>query len=185
MLSLVITGNPGVGKHTIGKHIAKTLDLNLIDLNQIAIDEGIFEEKNESKDVDVSKLKKILKLKLEKNSLVVGHLAPYVLTKSQVKKLIILRKNPYKLKSVYKQRKYSKNKIKENLESEILGIIAHDSIKKIGKMRIIQIDTTGKSIQKVVLQTKNAINGKKKSDGVDWLSLVSEKNDLKKFFSYD
>ena len=185
MLSLVITGNPGVGKHTIGKHIAKTLDLNLIDLNQIAIDEKIFEEKNESKDVDVSKLKKILKTKLDKRSLVVGHLAPYVLTKSQVKKLIILRKNPYKLSTIYKKRKYSKNKIRENIESEILGIIAHDAFKKLDKSKIVQIDTTGKSIQKVVLQTKNAIKGKKKSDDVDWLSLVSENNDLKKFFSYD
>ena len=184
-MSFVITGNPGVGKHTIGKKIAKLLDLKLIDLNQIAIDEGIFVENNESKDVDVVKLKKILKSKLDKKSLVIGHLAPYVLTKSQVKKLIILRKNPYKLSTIYKQRKYSKNKIRENLESEILGIIAHDSIKKLGKLKTLQIDTTGKSIQKVVLLTKNAINGKKKSDDVDWLSIVSEKNDLKKFFSYD
>ena len=174
-----------MGKHTIGKKIAKLLGLKLIDLNQIAIDEGIFVEKNESKDVDVDKLKKILKSKLDKKSLVIGHLAPYVLTKSQVKKLIILRKNPYKLSTVYKQRKYSKSKIRENLESEILGIIAHDSIKKLGKLKTLQIDTTGKSIQKVVLLTKDAINGKKKSDYVDWLSLVSEKNDLKKFFSYD
>ena len=185
MLSLVITGNPGVGKHTIGKKIAKLLGLRLLDLNQIAIEERIFEERDESKDVDIEKLKKILKPKLGNDSLVVGHLAPYVLTKSQVRKIIILRKNPYKLSAVYKKRKYSKNKIRENLESEILGIIAHDSIKKLGKLKTLQIDTTGKSIQKVVLETKNAINGKKKSDDVDWLYLISEKNDLKKFFSYD
>ena len=181
-MSLVITGNPGVGKHTIGKKIAKLLDLKLIDLNQIAIDEGIFEEKNESKDVDVNKLKKILKSRLEKNSLVIGHLAPYVLTKSEVKKLIILRKNPYKLKSVYKQRNYSKNKIRENLESEILGIIAHDAIRKFQE-KVFQIDTSGKSIQELTEKIITVISSNEGNEDVDWLDLVTKNNDLKKFFA--
>ena len=174
-----------MGKHTVGKRLAKLLNMELIDLNKIAIDEKIYEEKNESKDVDVQKLKKILKTKLSNKSLIVGHLAPYVLSKTQVKKLIILRKSPYKLSAVYKKRKYSKNKIRENIESEILGIIAHDAIKKLGKTKTIQIDTTTKSIHKVVLQAKNVFDGKKINDSVDWLSLITEKNDLKKFFSYD
>ena len=36
-------------------------------------------------------------------------------------------------------------------------------------------------ITKTVL---NAIDGKFENDNVDWLTLVNEKNDLKKFFSY-
>ena len=184
-MSIVITGNPGVGKHTIAKKIAKMLKLDLIDINQIVIEEKIYESSDETKDVDINKLKKILKSKLKKEALIVGHLAPYAIPKSQASKVIILRKSPYKLSAIYKKRNYSLKKINENIESEILGIIAHDTIKKFGKTKTIQIDTTGKTIQKVVLQTKNAIHNKKKDDFVDWLSLIAKKNDLGKFFSYD
>ena len=55
--------------------------------------------------------------------------------------MIILRKNPYKLEKVYEARRYSKEKIKENLGSEILGIIAHDAISEFGteiRFRLIQ-----------------------------------------------
>jgi len=183
-MSLVITGNPGVGKHTIGKKIADSFDFKLLDLNQLVIQSGAYVKKKETKDVDVNALKKIIKNQLTKKTVVVGHLVPYVLTKSQVKKAIILRKNPYKLSSVYKKRKYSKKKIRENLESEILGIIAHDAIKKLGKTKTVQVDTTGKSIQKIVLEIKSIFKGKKTDDTVDWLALITQKNDLKKFFSY-
>ena len=183
-MSLVITGNPGVGKHTIAKKIAVELGLKLIDINKIALEAGVSVKSKETRDVDVDLLKPIIRKKISKESLVVGHLAPYVLTKSQVSKAIILRKSPYKLPSIYKKRNYSKKKIAENLESEIIGIIAHDTIKKIGKEKTIQIDTTNKTIQKVLSQIKSAIKGKKISDTVDWLDLVTKKNDLQKFFSY-
>ena len=187
VVSIVITGNPGVGKHTIAKKIAEMLKLDLIDINQIVIEEKIYESSDETRDVDINKLKKILKLKLKlkRDVLIVGHLAPYAISKSQVSKVIILRKSPYKLSTIYKKRNYSIKKINENIESEILGIIAHDTIKKFGKNKTAQIDTTGKTIQKVVSQTKNAIQNKKKDDFVDWLSLITKKNDLGKFFSYD
>ena len=58
MLSKVITGNPGVGKHTVAKQIAKRLSLDLIDINKVAIQERIFEESEGTFDVDVKKLKK-------------------------------------------------------------------------------------------------------------------------------
>ena len=183
-MSLVITGNPGVGKHTIAKKIAKLLELEIVDINKIALESGVFSKSKETTDVDVDALKPIIRKKISKNSIVVGHLAPYVLTKSQVGKAVILRKSPYKLTLVYKKRNYSKKKTAENLESEIIGIIAHDTIKKLGKEKIIQIDTTDKTIQKVLTQTKSAIKGKKRSDEVDWLSLVTKKKDLQKFFSY-
>ena len=109
-MSLVITGNPGVGKHTISKEIAKILDLDLLDLNKLSIESGISEQKEETRDVDVSKLKEIIKDQITKKTIVVGHLAPYVLTKTQVEIAVILRKSPYELHSVYKKRRYSERK---------------------------------------------------------------------------
>lgn len=182
---IVITGNPGVGKHTVAKLLAEKLDLELIDINKVAIQKGIIEKKKGTLDVDVKKLKKILEKLVTKNSLVVGHLAPYVVSRKQVKLAIVLRRNPYRLSSVYKKRKYSHQKSIENLGSEILGVIYHDSVTEFGSDRTLQLDTTGKSVNTIVkkisqLFVKNTFSG----DKVDWLGLIYEKNDLRRFFPY-
>jgi adenylate kinase len=181
-MSVVITGNPGVGKHTIAKKISSDLGLSIIDLNQVAITEGIFEKKGTTLDVDVSKLAKVVKKMLKGNTIVVGHLAPYVLSRSQVKFAIVLRKSPYKLISVYKKRKYSKKKAYENIGSEILGVVAYDAISKFGANKVYQINTTNISVQKTMSKIKFIFKKKFVSDKVDWLSLVANNNDLSKFF---
>ena len=179
---LVITGNPGVGKHTVAKHLAKTLNLKIIDINKLAIESKVFEKSDEAIDVDVIKLKKIIKEKISKNSLIVGHLAPFVLTKSQIDTAIILRKSPYKLISIYKKRNYSKKKISDNLQSEILGIVTYDAITKFGRKKTHQVNTTSKSIQKITKNIQDILDGKILEEQIDWLSEVSNNNDLKKFF---
>lgn len=183
-MAIIITGNPGVGKHTIGKKVSDILKYEILDINKIAIESGYYEKKKDSIDVDVKKLKAFLKNKIKKNSIVIGHLAPYVVSKNQVQNAIILRKNPYKLIQVYKKRKYSPKKIAENLGSEILGVTAHDTVKKFGRNKSHQIDTTSKTISSITKTILNIIDGKFKDDNIDWLTLVNEKNDLKKFFSY-
>ncbi len=110
-------------------------------------------------------------------------MAPYVLTKSQVSKAIILRKSPYKLVQIYKKRKYSKKKTTENLGSEVLGIIAYEAMKKFGKNKTFQVDTSSKSISSLIKHIKDILDGKSKTETVDWLSVVKER-DLQKFFSY-
>jgi len=129
-MSIVITGNPGVGKHTITKKISEILNFPIIDINIIGKDSGLFEKNENTNDVDTEKLGNILKEKVLDKTIVVGHLAPYVLEKNQVEKIIVLRRNPYDLELVYKERKYSEIKIKDNTGSEVLGIIAHDTVEK-------------------------------------------------------
>lgn len=181
-MSIVITGNPGVGKHTVAEKIAQRLELSIIDINEIAKDSGLFEENEETNDVDTEKLKEIIAQRISKNNLIVGHLAPYVLEKNKVKKMIILRRSPYDLITVYKDRKYSYEKIKENTGSEILGIIAHDAINRFEE-KAFQIDITGKTIPKVVEKVIGLISSNEGNEKVDWLDLVTKNNDLRKFFA--
>ena len=182
-MSIVITGNPGVGKHTITKKISEILDFPIIDINVVAKDLGLFEKNENTNDVDTQKLANILREKELDEKIVVGHLAPYVLEKNQVKIIIILRRNPYDLESVYKERKYSEIKIKENTGSEILGIIIHDAIEKFEE-KAFQIDVSEKNIQEVVEKVLEIISKKGDSDEVDWLNLVTKNNDLEKFFTH-
>jgi len=182
-MSIVITGNPGVGKHTVAKEISKHLELPTKDINTIAKEAGLFEKNEDTNDVDISDLKKIIKEKISTPSLIVGHLAPYVLSPDQIKKVIVLRRDPYDLISVYKKRQYAEEKTRENSGSEILGIIAHDAINQFGS-KVFQVDVTGKSIMEVTKKVLSIINGDGTNDEVDWLGLVTKRNDLKKFFTY-
>jgi len=182
-MSIVITGNPGVGKHTITKKISQKMNFPIIDINIIAKNSDIIEKNGDTNDVDTQELTNILReMKLDEK-IIVGHLAPYVLEKNQVKLIIILRRNPYHLESVYKERNYSEIKIKENIGSEILGVITHDTIEKFEE-KAFQIDVSEKNIEEVVEKVLEIIFKKGNNEEVDWLNLVTKNNDLEKFFTH-
>ena len=68
-MSIVITGNPGVGKHTVSERISKKMGYEIIDINKIAINSGVYKKNKETLDVDVKKLKKILNNHISKKPL--------------------------------------------------------------------------------------------------------------------
>ena len=136
---LVLTGSPGVGKHTVSEELAKILDYEIIDVNKEAIKVGM-PKRDDSIDVDVEQMKGLLKGMLTEKSLIVGHLAVYIISKTQVSKAIVLRKNPYELIQIYEKRNYTDEKKNDNLGSEILGTIAYDSIKKFGEDKTFQVN---------------------------------------------
>ena len=184
---LVITGNPGVGKHTVARIVAEKLNLKLIDINTVAIKGSAIIMKDEiGYVVDLRKLSSLLRKEITKNSLVVGHLAPYVLNKNDADLVIVLRHSPYELKKVYTKRKYSEKKAGDNISSEIIGVCLYDAIKKFGKDKVAEIDSTAKKPEKVTNEIISILRGKsKRSVGkVDWLDLIVKNDDMQKFFVY-
>ena len=184
-VNLVITGNPGVGKHTIADLFVKqNSSYQIFDINKFAIEKGLGEQTDDGIEVDTKKLKnEIQKLNLQK-LLIVGHLAPYVLDESNIEYVIILRKNPYELIKIYEKRKYQNQKIKENAGSEVLGVIANDSITSFGKEKCFEVDATDKTPEIILKRIQDIINNQENSDIVDWLKLIEEKNEMNKFFDY-
>ncbi len=181
----IITGNPGTGKHTIAKLISKKLNLEMIDINKIAIEQKLAKKNDGVLTVDVNKLKKIIDKKAPENSILVGHLAPYVVSAKNVEVAIVLRKSPYRLQSIYKKRKYSSKKSLENLGSEILGITYYDTIREFGQKKTFQIDTSSRTISDTVKKVESIfMKTRTKDDKVDWLQMVLKKGDMQKFFPY-
>ena len=180
-LVLVLTGNPGVGKHTVSKILAETLGYKIVDINKECVKVGASNQ-NDSIDVDVEKTKKLLEEKISDKSIVVGHLAPFVVSKELVSTVIVLRKNPYDLIEIYEKRNYSDKKKNDNLGSEILGIIAYDSIQNLGEDKTFQINTTSITAEETAKKIESVINRTSKGDVIDWLADITQKNDLKKFF---
>ena len=181
-MSIVITGTPGVGKHTITDIVSKKLNLTPLDITQVARNASHIEHNSGIDEIDVEKLGIFLQERISEKNIVVGHLAPYVLSKKNVKWMIILRRNPYDLIRVYTERKYSERKIKENTGSEILGVILYDTLEKFGPEKTLQVDVTSKTVEEITKMVLNIINGGIFTEEVDWLTEVAEKNDLQKFF---
>ena len=172
---LVLTGNPGVGKHTTASEIMKQNAMyEIIDINNLAIELGLTEKAKETLEVYVAELKIKMKQKVSNNSLIVGHLAPYVLDESDVDVVIVLRKNPMDLIKVFKNRGYSKEKIKSNTAAEFIGVTFNDSISSFGKEKTFQIDTTNKTPEQVTSIIDKIVNGKNKGDMVDWFHLADK-----------
>ena len=190
-LRLVITGNPGVGKHTSAKIIAEKIDAKIIDINDVAIDNNARGKNTDlGFDVDVKKLVMVLGklLKTKRDLVLVGHLAPYVLKPGEISLVAVLRRSPYELEKTLKKRGYSVDKVRENVASEILGTSLYDSLKTFGKRKVAEFDTTGKSPEETGDEILAALQKKPKSKpkllGIDWLILVSEKGDMRRFFKY-
>jgi adenylate kinase len=186
-LKLVITGNPGIGKHTSAKIIAEKAEAEIIDINRIAIDKNAIAKKTErGLEVDVKKLGRLLTnmTKARKDLIVVGHLAPYVLKPAGISMVAVLRRSPYELESTLEKRGYSPEKVRENLASEILGVSLYDSLKTFGRRKVVEFDTTGKTPDQSAREIMRALRKKPKPTVIDWLALVSERGDMQKFFEY-
>jgi adenylate kinase len=190
-LRFVITGNPGVGKHTSAKIIAEKINAEIIDINDVAIDNNATGKKTDlGLDVDVKRLVRLLEklLKAESDLVIVGHLAPYVLKPVGISLVAVLRRSPYELEKTLKKRGYSVDKVRENVASEILGTSLYDSLKTFGKHKVAEFDTTGKTPNatagEILAALQKKSNSKSKLIGIDWLNLVSEKGDMRTFFKY-
>lgn len=67
MTKIGITGNPGVGKHTISKLLSKKMDLAIVDINNIIISNNTFIKKNDlAIDIDIQKLRQLMRNELLK-----------------------------------------------------------------------------------------------------------------------
>ena len=184
---LVITGNPGVGKHTTAFELKKILDLVLIDINDLAVQHHAFLQ-TPNLEIDSRKIAAIIESKLgeSQRTVIVGHLAPYVLKREWIDLTIVLRRSPYAILSTLESRNYSVEKIRENVASEILGVILYDSVQCFGKEKIAELDTTQTTSTEICEKIISLIKGN--TDGkigvVDWLSMVNERGDVGRFLEY-
>jgi adenylate kinase len=186
-LKLVITGNPGVGKHTSARIIADKTGAEMIDINRVAIDNNASTKKTRrGLEVNVKKLSRLLAklLKARKDLIIVGHLAPYVIKPAGVSMVAVLRRSPYELEKTLEKRDYSAEKVRENLASEILGVSLYDSVKTFGRHKVAEFDTTGKTPNQTANEIMRGLRKKPEPAGIDWLAVVSERGDMQKFFEY-
>ena len=107
-----------------------------------------------------------------KNSVIIeGHYAYDLVSRDLVSKGIVLRRAPWKLKEELVKRGYSGNKIKENVEAELLDVVLAEAIEALGPSLVCEIDTTDKTPLESLEEIIGIIEGTRLCDQrlIDWL----------------
>ncbi len=150
---IIVTGTPGTGKTNVAKFIARKLNAGYVDINDLIKKQKIYfsyDRKLKTYLVNPKRLIPVLRkiIKESKSNLVIdGHLSHY-LSKKDATLCIVTKCNLKVLEKRLKKRKYSKEKIRENLDSERFDVCLVDAAA--GKHMIRIIDTT-KGIKKLNL----------------------------------
>ena len=183
---ILITGTPSVGKTTLAKELSEKLEALYINLGLLVYQHNFskgYDNERKTTIIDEKKIKeKIEKILVhtEKKFIVIdGHYAASVVPRKQVTLAFVLRRNPIELKKLLEKKNFRGNKLKENLESEILDVCLIDTLYELKKDKVCEIDLTGRSTNDGIKQILAILNKEKKCEiGItDWLDFL-EKNGL-------
>ena len=172
---IAITGTPGVGKSSVAD-VLREDGYEVVNLFKIAKDNGFIDGTDEERHswiVDVDRLNNYVKKNYTRDGIVFveGHLSHCLKCANRV---IILRCHPDELRKRLSLKGWSDEKIKENLEAEILDVILVEAADIHPFKNIFEIDTTSKSLEEVMLSFNEIINNnfkhmKKYNIGnIDW-----------------
>ena len=147
---ICVSGTPGTGKTTFSIKYSKDNNFYYLDVNEFIKKKELiddFDKKRDSNIVDTEKLnyqliEEIKRLKKEKNYqgiVIDSHLSHY-LSKDDVDKVIITKCDLKKLKNRLEKRKYSKDKIRENMDAEIFDVCKVEALESGHIVEIINTD---------------------------------------------
>jgi adenylate kinase len=159
-----ITGSPGTGKKSVARALSKLLGYEMISLNDLAVSQrlGRWASFGQDKEfvIDPQKLS-VRKIEAEKR-IIVGHLLPYMLKRSKLDFVAILRCSPQVLNRRYRLRNYSERKIDQNLLAESLDIVSYEALRTFGKEKVSEFDTSHTSPKSVAKAIVDTIEGKRR-----------------------
>ncbi|UCG95393.1 MAG: adenylate kinase family protein [archaeon] len=160
---IAVTGTPGTGKTGVARELARLYGYKYVNLNRTAEKEGLVtgvDPERHSKIIDTDRLGELL---VPDDSVVDGHLSHFVLADI----IVVLRTRPDILERRLKKRKWSRKKIGENLEAEILGTCSSEAFESGEK--VLEFDTSKGSGKKAAKTIKGLIDNNEDTEDIDWL----------------
>ena len=139
---IIVTGSVASGKTAAARKIAKQKKLRYIDVNKLIKDNKLYSyynKKDRSYVVDVKKLNKFLVklIKKEDNLVLDSHLSHYLPGK-YVDLCIVTKCRVKEMKRRMEKRKYPAEKIRNNMECEILDVCLVEALENRHKVKIIR-----------------------------------------------
>jgi adenylate kinase len=168
---------PGVGKTTLSCMLAELTGGVHVDLSELAERRGIISGYDESRGtsiVDLELMRKELAILLEGGEgplILDGHFAPEVVPPEAVFLALVLRRAPWILRGELAARGFPEEKVRENVEAELLDVCLVDAVDSLGRERVCEVDTTGKTPGEVLDEAVSIIQGGRpcRRGLVDWL----------------
>jgi adenylate kinase len=187
--AVLITGTPGTGKTTVSRLLATELRACCVELNILLKRKGIdytYDEKRKTRIVSVDRLHIALRRQAagaDHGLVIDSHVALAAGRLPKLVRVVVLRCNPIVLEQRLERKRWSKSKIGENLQAEILDICLWDAVKNYGWNRILEIDTTEKVPRHVVQLIMKDLCKKRiqNQPTVNWLSDLKRKGILTRY----
>lgn len=139
-----ITGTPGTGKKSIAPIVATALGIRSVRLPGPPTIPKSSRTEREA-EIDTAKAKLEISRNPPGHVVAYGHLLPYIIPPQMVTRMVVLRCNPMILKERLSERGYSAEKTRENIEAELIGLIANDAYSSFGRKKTIEFDATASS----------------------------------------
>ncbi|MFX0107823.1 MAG: adenylate kinase family protein [Candidatus Hodarchaeota archaeon] len=188
MSALLIGGSPGTGKTIVAKALASRLSVRMIALSELADQSGCVSLNDTTRDtgiIDEDCLVAAIEKEVEDRSkqiIIEGHYIDLVPSRS-VDKVFLLRTHPETLRERLQERKWSKAKVAENVEAEVLGVCQLDAVYSFGEEKVFEIDTTDMNSIGVVERIQSILKTPDNPVRIDWMALLESEGRADEFLS--
>jgi adenylate kinase len=163
---LGITGTPGTGKKSVAPLVAAELGVPCVGLDEVAVSPR---GRRGEAEVDPRVLRRELTRRVAPPAVVYGHLLPYALERRLAAKVVVLRCEPSVLKERLRSRGYGEQKVRDNVEAELIGTILFEALKAYGRRKVSEVDTTCSTPAEAASEVVSAARGGPPRTPIDWL----------------
>ena len=163
-----ITGTPGTGKKTLAPQVASRLRVPCHSLNDLARSYHLSRRSGPA-EVDAPELGRRISAEVEAPCLLYGHLLPYAFGRGAFSRVVVLRCDPGVLGARLVGRGYGTEKVQQNLEAELIGLISADSVAAFGWDRVAEVDTTKLPVSAAVAAVTRRLSSPGGPRAVDWV----------------
>jgi adenylate kinase len=137
-MKIALTGTPGTGKTAISNVLKEDFGLKVVDLNEVIRTSRYYIGWDDARNCGVVDLEALRAHPFADGLVLEGHISHQL----PVDRVIVLRTNPAVLRGRLQKKGFSENKIRENIEAEILDVILVEAIGLHGN-NVYEVDSTG------------------------------------------
>jgi len=171
-VAYLVAGTPGVGKSAVARLLAERMGVTLIELAELVLPGEL--------DVSAARLSARagrLMRAAGRDAVIASHIV-FKPRWATLGGIIVLRRNPLRLLEELRLRGYPEEKVLENVEAELLGVVHHESMRWAGRVRVVQIDTTCRGVWEAVELAYRGLRGEWVGEEVDWASRLEDEGRL-------